>query len=51
MWKAIRQAWNRYLERLAKANQKSFGDAPLDCCKLNRKTPDASEAAKQQKTR
>ncbi|MCK5155841.1 MAG: hypothetical protein KAQ69_05350 [Spirochaetales bacterium] len=32
---ALKQWWNRYLERLANANQKSFGSQRLDCCDLN----------------
>lgn len=27
----------RFLERLAKANNESFGTGRMDCCKLNKK--------------
>ena len=28
---------NRWLKKMADSNQKTFGDAPLDCCTLNSK--------------
>jgi hypothetical protein len=28
----------RWLEKLEKANQESFGSGPLDCCELSKKT-------------
>lgn len=36
MFKKIKQAINRYLEELAKENQKSFGSGRMDCCNLNK---------------
>ena len=29
-----------FLEKLAKANQESFGNGKLDCCSIGRKKPD-----------
>jgi copper chaperone CopZ len=31
----------RWLDRLAAANRKNFGEKTLDCCSLNRKHPEA----------
>ena len=36
IFKKIKQSWNNYLARLAKANKESFGDEPLDCCRVGR---------------
>lgn len=36
MFKRIKEAFNRFLEDLAKENQKSFGTGKMDCCNLNR---------------
>lgn len=36
MLKHIKKAISVFLERLAKENEKAFGKAPLDCCRLNR---------------
>lgn len=36
LWKRIKRAINRYLEDMAKENQKEFGAGKLDCCQLNR---------------
>ncbi|MCK5157227.1 MAG: hypothetical protein KAQ69_12430 [Spirochaetales bacterium] len=33
--KSLKKKWNAYLERLTKANEKSFGSGSLDCCDLN----------------
>lgn len=33
---SIKNSWNSYLERLAKANEKTFGGKRPDCCDLNR---------------
>ena len=32
----IKQAWERFLARMAKQNQASFGSEPLDCCRVGR---------------
>ena len=37
IWKRIKAAANRYLERMAKSNKEFFGDGRPDCCKLNRR--------------
>lgn len=37
IWKRIKDAFNRYLERLGKENQEMFGNERPDCCTLNRK--------------
>lgn len=34
----IKKWVKNFLEKLAKANQESFGNEPLDCCKLGRKS-------------
>jgi hypothetical protein len=34
----IKKAWNNFLEKLAKENEKSFGGQKLDCCQLNNKS-------------
>lgn len=36
MFKAIKQAINDFLNKLANENKKSFGNERLDCCKLDR---------------
>ena len=36
MLKRFKKAINRFLERLAKENEKTFAKGPLDCCQLNR---------------
>ena len=33
----IKNKWKHFLNKLAGANKKSFGDGPLDCCSLNQK--------------
>ena len=38
MLKKLKKAINRFLERLAKENEKSFGKGSFDCCQLNRKS-------------
>lgn len=35
-WARIKRKINRFLENVAKENQKSFGNQKLDCCDLNR---------------
>lgn len=37
IWARIKGAFSRYLERLAKGNQASFGSGRPDRCSLNRK--------------
>jgi hypothetical protein len=32
----IKKSINKYLERMAEANKKNFGNARLDCCSLNK---------------
>ncbi|WP_279232001.1 LDCC motif putative metal-binding protein [Thermoclostridium caenicola] len=46
MLKHIKKAISVFLERLAKENEKAFGKAPLDCCRLNRSP--ATATAKRQ---
>ena len=36
LFKRAKKSWDRYLEKLAKENEKNFGSKPLDCCKLNK---------------
>lgn len=36
IFKKIKKRWNRYLLKLAKANEKEFGHKRLDCCDLNK---------------
>lgn len=33
--KSIKRRWTDYLERLAKVNEKMYGNKRLDCCDLN----------------
>ena len=33
---SIKERWEAYLKRLAKANTLNYGDNRLDCCALNR---------------
>lgn len=35
--KKIKEAYNHFLENLAKENQKAFGEGKLDCCDLKKK--------------
>ena len=35
--KKIKEGYMRFLQNLAKENQKTFGDGKLDCCDLNKK--------------
>lgn len=37
MLKKFKKAINKFLENLAKENEKSFGKGTLDCCQLNRR--------------
>jgi len=37
MFKRLKQKINRFLDRLAKANQDTFGTQPLECCKLEKR--------------
>lgn len=37
MFKKLKQKINRFLDRLAKANQETFGTQPLDCCTLEKR--------------
>jgi len=39
MFKKLKKKIANYLNKLAKANQSSFGNEKLDCCKLNNNTP------------
>lgn len=39
LWKRIKEAVNRYLERMARENQEMFGDGRPDCCSMNRRKP------------
>ncbi len=38
MLKRIKKAINRFFDKLAKENEKSFGKGTLDCCQLNRQS-------------
>ncbi|KPU43145.1 hypothetical protein OXPF_33950 [Oxobacter pfennigii] len=35
---SIKKRYNEFIERLAKENEKSFGNGRLDCCQLNKNT-------------
>ena len=37
LWKRLKKAINKFLEDIAKENQKSFGNGKMDCCQLNTK--------------
>ena len=37
MFENLKRKWNLYLEKMAAANEKSFGDGRLDCCSMNKK--------------
>ncbi|WOC32713.1 MULTISPECIES: LDCC motif putative metal-binding protein [Caproicibacterium] len=34
----MKNAWKRWLNRMAKANQQAYGSGVPDCCKMNRQT-------------
>ncbi len=36
MLKRLKNAINRFFEKLANENERSFAKGPLDCCQLNR---------------
>lgn len=36
MFKRIKKSINKFLEELAKENQKEFGNGKIDCCDLNK---------------
>ena len=38
LFSRLKQAWKRFLTRLAKQNQASFGAEPLDCCRVGRES-------------
>lgn len=42
MFENLKRKWNRYLEKMAAANEKSFGDGRLDCCSMNKKPQSVS---------
>lgn len=37
IWKQVKDAFHRYLDRLGKENEELFGSGRPDCCALNRK--------------
>ncbi len=37
LWVRIKKAWQDFLEKMAKDNEKAFGNGRLDCCQLNSK--------------
>ncbi len=37
MFKKLKEALARYLEKMAKDNEEAFGKGKLDCCDLNKK--------------
>lgn len=37
-FKKVKKSWNEYLERLGESNSKEFGDQPMSCCSVNKKT-------------
>jgi len=36
LWKRIKEAFKRYLERLGASNKELFGSGRPDCCTLNK---------------
>lgn len=42
--KRIKSAFNRFLARLEAANRESFGSKPLDCCTMDKRSPDKKSA-------
>lgn len=36
MFKAIKNAWSKFINSLAKSSEKEFGNERLDCCKTGR---------------
>ncbi|WP_276326320.1 LDCC motif putative metal-binding protein [Anaerocolumna aminovalerica] len=36
MFKRIKQAINKYLQDMARENEKLYGKERMDCCKLNK---------------
>ncbi len=36
MFRKIKQSWNAFILRLAKENEKQFGNKRADCCDLNK---------------
>jgi len=38
MLRRIKNAINKFLDKLAKENEKTFGKTSLDCCQLNRQS-------------
>jgi len=41
--KRLKKAINKFLEGLAKENEKSFGKGTLDCCQINRKSSNSKK--------
>jgi hypothetical protein len=37
IWKRMKKAMNEFLEKMARDNEKAFGQGKLDCCQLNSK--------------
>jgi hypothetical protein len=37
IWKRIKNKLNEFLEKMARDNEKAFGNGKLDCCQLNNK--------------
>ena len=37
MFKSMKQKINQFLEKLAKANQETYGTKPLSCCNLEKR--------------
>ncbi|MFZ5987779.1 MAG: LDCC motif putative metal-binding protein [Bacillota bacterium] len=39
-WARLKAAVQNYLEKMAKENEKAFGNGKLDCCSLNKPDSD-----------
>lgn len=39
----LRKRWLAYLEKMAQANSKQYGNQRLDCCDLNGSKPDQTQ--------
>ncbi|MGE4583282.1 MAG: LDCC motif putative metal-binding protein [Sphaerochaeta sp.] len=46
MFENLKRKWNAYLERMAAANEKTFGDQRLDCCSMNKRTEQKNNTQK-----
>ncbi len=49
MFKFIKNYFNKSIKKMAKENEKSFGNGKLDCCDLNKSNSEVKKADTEEK--